>query len=89
MNCIIHLMMYVFVLNGPFPPSFSLFSSFQYTVDSKKMFNIIFLPMTGFEPWTFGIGSDHSTNWATQPLPNSIKILAAYYYIDDKNMSSK
>ena len=45
--------------------------------------------MTGFEPWTFGIGSDHSTNWATQPLPNSIEILAAYYYIDDKNMSSK
>ena len=21
--------------------------------------------MTGFEPWTSGIGSDHSTNWAT------------------------
>ena len=37
-------------LNGPFTASFSLFSSFQYTVDSKKMFNINnFLPMTGFE----------------------------------------
>ena len=26
--------------NGPFPASFSLFSSFQYTVDRKQMFNI-------------------------------------------------
>ena len=26
--------------NGPSPASFSLFSSFQYTVDSKQMFNI-------------------------------------------------
>ena len=50
-------------LNGPFPASFSLFSAFQYTVDSKQMFNKnIFLPLTGFEPWTFGIGSDRSTN---------------------------
>ena len=23
------------------------------------------MPMTGFEPQTSGIGSDHSTNWAT------------------------
>ena len=45
---------------------FSLFSSFQYTVDSKQMFNINkFLLMTGFEPRTSGIGSDRSTNWAT------------------------
>ena len=29
-----------FFLNGPNPASFSLFSSFQYTVDSKQMFNI-------------------------------------------------
>ena len=42
-------------------PLFSLFSSFQYTVDSKQMFNN-FLPMTGFEPRTSGIGSDLSTN---------------------------
>ena len=27
-------------LNGPFPASFSLFLSFQNTVDSKQMFNI-------------------------------------------------
>ena len=38
-----------------------LFLSFQYTVDS--MFNInSFLPMTGFELRTSGIGSNHSTN---------------------------
>ena len=49
--------------NGPFPASFSLFSSFQYTVDSKQMFDINkFLPMTGFELQTSGIGSDRSTN---------------------------
>ena len=59
-----------FFLIRPFPASFSLFSSFQYTVDSIQMFNINkFLPMTGFEPRTSGIGSDRSTNWATQPLP--------------------
>ena len=55
--------------NGPFLASFSLFSSFQYTVDSKQMFNK-FLPMTGFEPRTYGIGSDRSTNWATTTAPN-------------------
>ena len=56
--------------NGQFPASFSLFPSFQCTVDSKQMFNINkFLLMTGFEPRTSGIGSDRSTNWATQPLP--------------------
>ena len=44
-------------------PLFSLFSSFQYTVDSKQMFDINkFLLMTGFEPRTSGFGSDHSTN---------------------------
>ena len=59
-NCAI-----LFFSNGPFPASFSVFSSFQYTVDSKQMFNINkFLPMTGFEPRTCGIGSDRSTNWA-------------------------
>ena len=52
-----------FKKNGPFPASFSLFSSFQYTVDSKQMFYINkFLLMTGFKPRTTGIGSDHSTN---------------------------
>ena len=49
----------------------SLFSSFQYTVESKQMFNINkFVPITGFKQQTSGIGNNHSTNWATQPLPN-------------------
>ena len=53
----------LFLKNGPFPASFSLFSSFQYTVDSKQMFDINkFLLMTGFELRTSGIGSNHSTN---------------------------
>ena len=33
---------YCSFLNGPFPASFSLFLSFQYTVDSTQMFNIKF-----------------------------------------------
>ena len=32
----------LFLKNEPFPVSFSLFSSFQYIVDSKQMFNINF-----------------------------------------------
>ena len=35
-------------------------------------FKYNFLPMTGFEPWTSGIRSDRSTNWATTT--------AHYYY---------
>ena len=59
-----NMLLFVFFFkNGPFPASFSLFLSFQYTVDSKQMFNLYnFLPKTGFEPWTSGIESDHSTN---------------------------
>ena len=56
----------IVIKNGPSPASFSLFPSFQYTVDRKQMLTIkIFLLMTGFEPRTFGIGSNCSTNWAT------------------------
>ena len=36
--------------------------------------------MTGFEPRTSGIGSDRSTNWATQPLPE--KSLSFYVHFD-------
>ena len=35
-------------------------------------FKYKFLPITGFEPWTSGIRSDRSTNWATTT--------AHYYY---------
>ena len=53
----------VFFKMGPSRPHFHYFCLFNI-VDSK-MFNTIFLPMTGFELWTSGIGSDRSTNWAT------------------------
>ena len=54
-----------FFKKGAYPASFSLFSSFQYTVASKQMININKkLPVTGFEQQTSGIWSDHSTNWA-------------------------
>ena len=44
-------------------PLFLYFSSFQYTVDNKQMFDINkFMPLTGFEMRTSGIGSDTSTN---------------------------
>ena len=49
-----------FSKNRPFPASF-YFRIFN-TVDSKQMFNIIFLPMAGFEPRTSCIESNHSTN---------------------------
>ena len=69
----------IFLLkNGPFPASFSLFSSFQYTVDSIQMFDINkFLPMTGLEPRTSGIGSDRSTNWAT--FTSQFTIIISFY----------
>ena len=39
---------------------FRLLKTVPNTVDSKKN-----LPTTGFEPRIFGVGNDHSTNWAT------------------------
>ena len=39
--------------------------SIQFTVNIQYKF----LPMTGFEPWTSGIRSDRSTNWATTTAP--------------------
>ena len=40
--------------------------SIQLTVNVRYKF----LPMTGFEPRTSGIGSDRSTNWATTTAKN-------------------
>ena len=51
-------------LNRLFPASFCLFFRIFNTVDSKHC-PTIFLPMTGFEPRTSGVGSDRTTNWAT------------------------
>ena len=48
-----------FFLNGPFPAFFFIFVfSIQLTVNVQYKF----LPMTGFELRTSGIGSDCSTN---------------------------
>ena len=65
--CILYFFKKMFFKKWAIPGLFfSLFSSFQYTVDSKHMFNINKkFPMTGFEPLTSGIRSDRSTNWAT------------------------
>ena len=43
------------------------------TVDSKQMFNKI-LPMTGFERWISGVGSDRSTNWTRIIFVDVIKV---------------
>ena len=46
-----------------------LFFIFVFSIHSWQKTNVQyinkFLPMTGFEPWTSGIGSNRSTNWAT------------------------
>ena len=49
--------------------------SLQLTV---KNVLYISLPMTRFEPWTSGVGSDSSTNWATTTAL-SLSIFAAKY----------
>ena len=55
--------------NWPFPASFLYFRLFNKQLTVNKMFNVNkILPMTEFKPRTSAIGSDRSTNWATQPL---------------------
>ena len=49
-------MFFKWAIPGLFSFSFRLIN----TVDSKS--SIYFLPMTGFEPQTSGVGSDRSTN---------------------------
>ena len=50
--------------NRPLQAPFIYFRLFN-TADSIQMYYIKVPPMTGFEPLTSGIRSDHSTNWAT------------------------
>ena len=38
---------------------------FVFSTDNRKFVHSKNLPMTGFKPHTFGIGSDRSINWAT------------------------
>ena len=58
---------YCFCLSKrPFPASLSIFSSFQYTVDSKQMFNIKidFCRWLDLNRGPLHIGSDCYINWA-------------------------
>ena len=57
-------------------PLFHNFRLFN-TVDSKQMF---YIKVAGFEPRTFGVGSDRSTNSATAARPYSL-ILEVYTLI--------
>ena len=41
------------------------FFIFVFSIQLTASIQYKFLPMTGFAPWTSGIGSDRSTNWAT------------------------
>ena len=62
----------LFYKNGPIPASFSFFRLFN-TVDNEYMNKILLL--TVFEQWTSGVGSNHSTNWATTTAQsNALKI---------------
>ena len=60
---------HLFLKNGPFPASFSLFLSFQYSWQQTKNVRCKRLPMTGFKPRTSDVGSNRSTNWATTTAP--------------------
>ena len=65
-KCLTYIFSLLFYIKMGHPRPLSWFPSFQYTVDSKQMFNINkFLLMTWFKPQTSGIGSNCSTNWAT------------------------
>ena len=43
--------------------------------------------MTGFEPRTSGIRSDHSTNWATTTAPNLGKVGLALVGLEHSSLS--
>ena len=52
-----------FFKNGPFRPLFSFFLIFSTVISLHVYYRIS--PMARFKPRTFGIGSNHSTNWVT------------------------
>ena len=61
---VLYKLNYTNFLNGPFTASFFFISSYQYSWQ-ETIALYISLSMTGFEPRTSGIASNHSTNWAT------------------------
>ena len=62
-----NILLNVFFLKWSIPGLFSFI--FVFSIHSWQQTNVQYinkyLPMTGFEPRTSGIGSDCSTNWAT------------------------
>ena len=51
---------------------------FVFSIQLTVNIQYIFLPMTGFERQTSGIGSDHSTNWATTTALQQLFTLINY-----------
>ena len=78
-------------LNGPFTAIF--FFIFVFSIHSWQLTNVQYinkvLPMTGFEPQTSGIGSDHSTNWATTTAHkwHHLNLFAAQVSLPNNNNS--
>ena len=68
-----NLASFSFLKNTPFPVSF--FFIFVFSMQLTINVNYDFLLMTGFEPWTAGVGSNHSNNWAT----NTARPLFVYF----------
>ena len=56
-------------LNGPYPASFSLFSSFQYKVDSQQMFNINIFFCQWLDSNRGPLISEVTARTEPQPLP--------------------
>ena len=45
------------------------FFIFVFSIQLTENIQYKFLPMTGFKPWTSGVRSNRSTNWATTTAP--------------------
>ena len=75
---ILYVLKAVVFENGPFPASFSLFSSFLYSLQQT---NVLYkkLPMTGFEPRASG---SEATALPTEPLTTTAQS-------SDKSFSAK
>ena len=67
----IRLWLTLFFKDRPFPASFLYFRIFCILI--ARLVEKI-LPITGFKLWISGVGSNHSTNWAT-PMPHVVNSL--------------
>ena len=82
----------VYIFNGPNLASFSFFKNtslpvsfffiFVFSMQLTVNVNYNFLLMTGFEPWTAGVGSNHSNNWATNTAQTSFCLFS--FFTPDK-----